>query len=187
MAQENPVLSFEIKDKIVSGFENNIDQENKETFTEKLIKLNRVAKVVKGGRRFSFSAFVVVGNMNGRVGVGFGKANEVADSITKANQNARKNIININLTKKKTIPYGVIGVFKGAKVVMRPGSPGTGVIAGGAVRLIMEVAGVRDVLTKILGSKNQLNVGKAALKGLSSIRNIKEVAIRRGKKMTELF
>ena len=147
----------------MSNYEVNRNDEYQETFKDKLIKLNRVAKVVKGGRRFSFSALVVVGDMNGRVGLGFGKANEVADSIAKGNQNARKNLKSINLTKRKTIPHETMGVYKSCKVVMRPASPGTGVIAGGAVRSIMEAAGVHDILTKILGSKNQLNVSKAAL------------------------
>ncbi|MCK4796358.1 MAG: 30S ribosomal protein S5 [Spirochaetes bacterium] len=174
----------------MSNFKRNTkktNEEYQETYNEKLIKLNRVAKVVKGGRRFSFSALVAVGDMNGRVGVGFGKANEVADSISKASQNAKKTITNINLTRRKTIPHETVGVFKGSKVVMRPASPGTGVIAGGAVRSIMEVVGIRDILTKILGSKNQLNVAKAAMSGLQSLRNIKEVAERRGKKMADLF
>ena len=171
----------------MANVDNNFNEEYQENYKEKLIKLNRVAKVVKGGRRFSFSALVAVGDMTGRVGIGFGKANEVADSIAKANQNARKEIIKINLTRKKTIPHEMIGIFKGSKVVMRPAAPGTGVIAGGAVRLIMEVAGVHDVLTKILGSKNQLNVSKAAFNGLKNLRNIKDVAEKRGKKMAELF
>ena len=164
-----------------------IEEETSPDYTEKLIKLSRVAKVVKGGRRFSFSALIAVGDQNGKLGIGFGKANEVADAITKANQNARKNFVNVYLTKRKTIPHEIVGKYKGSKVVMRPASAGTGVIAGGAVRSIMEVAGVKDILTKILGSKNQLNVAKAALNGLLMLRNIKEVANRRGKKMVDLF
>jgi small subunit ribosomal protein S5 len=166
---------------------NFINKDNDDGFVDKLIKLSRVAKVVKGGRRFSFSALVTVGDQKGKVGLGFGKANEVTDSISKANQNAKKNLVTVNLTKKKTIPHEIVGVYKGSKVVMRPAAPGTGVIAGGAVRMIMESVGIKDVLTKILGSKNQLNVAKAAINGLKSLRNIKDVAERRGKKMIDLF
>jgi len=161
--------------------------EIQEDYTEKLIKLNRVAKVVKGGRRFSFSALVVVGDGKGKVGLGFGKANEVSDSIQKATQSAKKSLVDINLTKRKTIPHETMGIFKSSKVVMRPASEGTGVIAGGAVRSIMEAAGVHDILTKILGSKNQLNVAKAAYNGLLSLKNVKDIAAKRGKKMVDLF
>lgn len=157
------------------------------TMNEKVIKLSRVAKVVKGGRRFSFAALVVVGDKAGQVGIGFGKANEVADAISKAGQNAKKKMFKIILTKKKTIPHEVIGRYKSSKVIMRPAAPGTGVIAGGAVRSLMDVVGVNDILAKVLGSKNQLNVTKAALNGLLSLKNIKDVANRRGKKMSELF
>ncbi len=163
------------------------EQDEVKNYVEKLVKISRVAKVVKGGRRFSFSALVAVGDSNGMVGLGFGKANEVSDAISKATQYATKNMEKIKLTKKKTIPHEIIGRFKSSKVVIRPAAPGTGVIAGGAVRAIMEVAGVKDCLTKILGSKNQLNVAKAALNGLSSLKDIKEVATRRGKKMLDLF
>jgi small subunit ribosomal protein S5 len=162
-------------------------EEDKDVFNEKIIKLSRVAKVVKGGRRFSFSALVSVGDGNGKIGIGFGKANEVADAISKANQNAKKNMNTVYLTKKKTIAHEIIGKYKTSRVVIRPASAGTGVIAGGAVRSIMECAGVHDVLTKVLGSKNQLNVAKAALDGLKRIRNIKDVAKKRNKKMVELF
>ena len=164
-----------------------LEEEAKDTLTEKIIKLSRVAKVVKGGRRFSFSALVSVGDGNGKLGIGFGKANEVADAISKANQNAKKNMTTIYLTKKKSIAHEIIGKYKTSRVVIRPASAGTGVIAGGAVRSIMECAGVHDVLTKVLGSKNQLNVAKAALDGLKRIRNIKHVAKKRGRKMAELF
>jgi len=161
--------------------------ESNDNFSEKMIKLNRVAKVVKGGRRFSFSALVAVGDKNGRVGIGFGKANEVADAITKAGNDAKKNINKVFITKKKTIPHEIIGEYKSSRVIMRPAAPGTGVIAGGAVRALMEVCGISDVLAKVVGSKNQLNVTKAALDALVSLRNIKDVAKRRGKKMTDLF
>ena len=161
------------------------DRDN--TYSDKLIKVSRVAKVVKGGRRFSFSALVCVGDKNGRIGLGFGKANEVSDAISKATNDAKKEIKKIYISKKKTIPHDVIGVYKGSKVIMRPAAPGTGVIAGGAVRSIMEVLGVTDVLAKVVGSKNQLNVAKATFNALSSLKNIKEIAKRRGKSITDLF
>jgi small subunit ribosomal protein S5 len=164
-----------------------IESENLQNFIEKIVKISRVAKVVKGGRRFSFSALVAVGDGNGKAGLGYGKANEVSDAISKATQQAVKYMDKIKLTKHKTLPHEIIGKYKSSKVVMRPAAPGTGVIAGGAVRAIMEVVGVKDCLTKILGSKNQLNVAKAALNGLMSLRDIKEVASRRGKKMIDLF
>ncbi|MBN2546154.1 MAG: 30S ribosomal protein S5 [Spirochaetes bacterium] len=170
----------------MADFEN-LNEDFKETLTEKLIKLSRVAKVVKGGRRFSFAAMVAVGDNNGSVGIGYGKANELTDSISKANQHARKNLIKVNLNKNKSLPHDIIGVYKCSKIIMKPAVPGTGVIAGGAVRMIMEAAGVKDVLTKIIGSKNQLNVAKATFNGLLSLRNIKEVANNRGKKIIDLF
>lgn len=165
----------------------NVTEEIDSNLSDKVIKLSRVAKVVKGGRRFSFSALVAVGDKAGKVGLGFGKANEVSDAIAKATNNAKKNMITVYLTKKKTIPHEVIGKYKTSKVIMRPATPGTGVIAGGAVRAIMEVVGVTDVLAKILGSKNQLNVAKATLDALTKLRNIKVVAKLRGKNITDLF
>lgn len=162
-------------------------EQPQDSYEEKLIKVSRVAKVVKGGRRFSFSALVAVGDKNGKIGIGFGKANEVTDAITKAGNDAKKTIVKVNLTKKKTIPHEIIGRYKGSRVIMRPAAPGTGVIAGGAVRSVMEVIGVTDVLAKVLGSKNQLNVTKAAIDAMMSLRNIKEVAKRRGKSMNDLF
>jgi small subunit ribosomal protein S5 len=164
-----------------------LGEEAGENYIEKIIKLSRVAKVVKGGRRFSFSALVAVGDKNGRIGLGFGKANEVTDAISKASSDAKKNILKVNITKKKTIPHEVIGIFKGSKVIMRPAAPGTGVIAGGAVRSLMEACGVSDILSKVIGSKNQINVCKASMQALLSLRNIKDVAKRRGKKITDLF
>lgn len=159
----------------------------KENLSERVIKLSRVAKVVKGGRRFSFTALVAVGDNAGSVALGYGKANEVTDAIAKATQHAKKNLVKINLSQNRTLPHEIVGEFKASKVIMKPATPGTGIIAGGAVRMIMEVAGVKDVLTKIIGSKNQLNVAKATMQGLLSLRNIKEVANSRGKKMIDLF
>lgn len=155
-------------------------------FVEKLIKLNRVAKVVKGGRRFSFSALMVVGDRNGRVGWGFGKANDVAEAIRKSIEKAKKNLICVPV-KNSTVPHEIIGNFKSASVLLKPASPGTGVIAGGPVRAIMEACGIHDILSKSLGSKNTMNIVKATFDGFENIFDAREIAKNRGKSLNEMW
>ncbi len=146
---------------------------------DKLVYVGRTAKVVKGGRRFSFSAIVVVGDQNGHVGYGLGKAGEVVDAVTKATESAKKNIVKIRL-QGTTIPHEVEGRYGAAKVMIKPATPGTGVIAAGGVRAILELAGVQDVLTKSKGSSNPHNTVKATMQGLMSLEDAAAVATRRG-------
>lgn len=155
-------------------------EEKKPEFEERVVHINRNSKVVKGGRRFSFGALVVVGDGSGRVGYGIGKANEVADAIRKGGESAKRSLKPITM-KGTTIPHEAIGEFGGAQVLLRPASEGTGVIAGGSCRAVLELAGVRDVLAKSLGSNNKLNVTKATMVALESLRSREEALAARGK------
>lgn len=158
--------------------------EEERGFIEKVVHINRCAKVVKGGRRFSFSALVVAGDQQGKIGIGFGKANEVSDAIKKATEASKKDFVSVNL-KENTIPHEVIGQHGGGYIMLKPASPGTGIIAGGGARAVLEAAGVKDVLAKSLGSSNHANVVKATIAALQQLRRPDDIFRARGKKIAE--
>lgn len=163
------------------------DRDNQDKdFVEKLVKLNRTAKVVKGGRRFSFSALTVVGDRKGNVGYGFGKANDVSEAIRKSIDKAKRNMVKLPM-KNGTIPHEVIGIYKSSEVLLKPACSGTGIIAGGPVRAIMEAGGISDVLSKSLGTNNQGNVVKATFECISGMMDAKAIAKNRGKSIKDLW
>ena len=155
-------------------------------FEERVVTINRVTKVVKGGRRFRFAALVVIGDKKGHVGFGTGKALEVPDAIKKAIESAKKNMITV-ATVKTTIPHEVTGIYGAGRVILRPACEGTGVIAGGPVRAVVELAGIQDILSKSLGSATPINIVRATIEGLKSLETVEQVAARRGKTVEELL
>ena len=163
-----------------------MQEENAVELKEKVVAINRVAKVVKGGRTFRFSAVVVVGDENGHVGVGNGKAAEVPDAIKKAIQEAKKNLVEVPIVET-TVPHEYVGTFGSAKVMLKPAVIGTGVIAGGSVRAVLELAGYKDIKTKVLGTNNPRNVVYATMNGLENMRTVEQIAKKRGKKVSDIL
>ena len=164
----------------------NFDKDQPKEFVEKLIKLNRTAKVVKGGRRFSFSALTVVGDQKGRVGFGFGKANDVTEAIRKSIDKAKRNLVTV-LIKNGTIPHDILGKYKSSSVLLKPACSGTGIIAGGPVRAVLEAAGATDVLAKSLGSNTSVNVVRATFNAVENLMDARAVAKNRGKTLKDLW
>ena len=161
-------------------------QRQQKLYEEEVISIGRVTKVTKGGRHFRFSAVVVVGDRKGKVGLGTGKSNEVPDAIKKASQAAAKNIVSVSVVEERTIPHEAMGVCGASKVMLKPAAKGTGVKAGGPVRAVLEMAGIKDILSKSLGSSTKVNMAQATLNALKSQRTIEEVARLRGKKVEEI-
>ncbi len=162
------------------------DREQQKEFVEKLVKLNRTAKTVKGGRRMAFSALTVVGDQKGRVGYGFGKANDVSEAIRKSIDRAKRNLVVLPM-KNGTLPHEMLGNFKSSSVLIRPACPGTGIIAGGAVRAVMDAAGITDVVSKSLGSNASVNVVRATFDAISKLMDARSVAQNRGKTLNDLW
>lgn len=162
------------------------DREREKEFEERVVTINRVTKVVKGGRRFRFAALVVIGDKKGRVGFGTGKANEVPDAIKKAIEDAKKNVFTVPIINGSTIPHEITGRYGAGEIFLRPASEGTGVIAGGPVRAVLELAGVNDILSKCLGSRTPINMVRATISALQELKTIEEIARLRGKKPEEI-
>jgi len=162
------------------------DRRPQDEFVEKLVKLNRTSKTVKGGRRMSFSALTVVGDQKGRIGFGFGKANDVTEAIRKSLDKAKSNLITLPI-KNGTIPHEIIGKYKSSAVLLKPACPGTGIIAGGAVRAVMDAAGVTDVISKSQGSRTSVNVVRATFNAVSGMMNARSVAQNRGKTLKDMW
>jgi small subunit ribosomal protein S5 len=169
------------------GKDRDRDRDKDSGYQERVIQIRRVSKVVKGGKKLSFRAIVVIGNEKGEVGVGVGKASDVIGAVRKGVADGKKHLINIPLTKSNTIPHPIVGAGGGANVMMRPAAPGTGVIAGGAVRTVLELAGVKNILAKQLGSGNPLNNARAAVNALKTLRSFNQVAEDRGLTVADLF